>query len=79
MERDFFLLSNFKNVLDFSEIILSRFQFDEYTNLLKNVFLFRKEHQETECSSCPVTCEKCNKDGIQRGKVRRHPVVNVTA
>ena len=42
-----------------------------YDSLLKHIF-FLQQHQDTECPAYPVTCEKCNEDGIPRGKVRTH-------
>ena len=30
---------------------------------------FLQQHQENECPAYPVLCDKCNKEGIPRGKV----------
>ncbi|PFX18339.1 TNF receptor-associated factor 2 [Stylophora pistillata] len=33
---------------------------------------YLEQHQDTECPAYPVMCEKCNKDGILRGKLKDH-------
>ena len=35
------------------------------------IFILLQQHQETECPAYPVVCDKCSKDGIPRGKVRK--------
>ncbi|XP_022779684.1 TNF receptor-associated factor 6-like [Stylophora pistillata] len=49
------------------------YRLEKCTFCQRQIVLSRmREHQEKECPSCPVTCEKCNKDGIQRSKLKDH-------
>ncbi|XP_022802106.1 TNF receptor-associated factor 2-like [Stylophora pistillata] len=49
------------------------FRLEKCTFCQRQIVLSRmKQHQDTECPAYPVMCEKCNKDGILRGKLKDH-------